>query len=493
MYSFKEFVAGSQMNPAEYGIYASSIHTGPNGETVYMADLGDSDCLVAPESAGFHGEVFKNAAGEAWVAAPLTHENAVVLRSLFPFTAPVAVLKNKRTIGVGDRLGIATPGHLRVFRRYDALPILAQQSIRELTLTRRDYNQVLDCASFAVFREDFQRGFGADGDHLKTPEEITYALSCGFTMITLDCSEHIRNDITDMSEQEVLDAYQAYPTLEAKYIGKTIALNDKLSLTCGTDDFRRMALIYGEAIDFIDSIYHQFIEGKSIDFEISIDETQTPTTPLQHYFVANELTARGIRFDTMAPRFCGEFQKGVNYIGDLEQFSAELEEHAAIADLFGYKISVHSGSDKFDVFPAVGRLTAGRFHVKTAGTNWLEAMKLVAMKAPALYRQIHAFALDAFADARRFYHVTTDLAKIPALDTLSDEELPALFDQNDARQLIHITYGSIFTAEDKNGAPLFSDRLFSLWREYAEEYARLLDSHIGKHLELLYSQIPVEK
>lgn len=469
--------------------YPNARHTAPDGSLVTMAARGDQDYLLADAAAGFTGKELPDASGSICVLAPLDHQNADLLRVLFPFTAPIPVLTRRRTVGVGDRLGIATPGHLRVFARYDASPILAQQSIRELTVTHRTFEDVLDCATFAVFREDFQRGFGADGDHLKTPEEIEYALRCGYKMITLDCSEHINGDAAHLDHTALDTAYQPDPALEALYLGRSFELGG-LKVHFEPDEFRRAVLIYGEALSFIDKIYHIYIQGRPVDFEISIDETQTPTTPLQHFFVSNELRRRGVTFATIAPRFCGEFQKGVDYIGDLDQFTAELKQHAAIADHFGYKLSVHSGSDKFSVFPAVGQETHGHFHVKTAGTSWLEAMKLVAMRDPALYREVHAFALDAFAEARTYYHVTTDLSKIPALDTLSDAELPALFKQNDARQLIHITYGLILTAKGPSGADRFYTRLYRLWRTYAEDYAQLLDAHIGHHLELLYSQIP---
>ena len=84
--------------------------------------------------------------------------------------------------------------------------------------------------------------------------------------------------------------------------------------------------------------------------------------------------------------------------------------------------------------------------------------------------------------------MTTDLTRIPDIDTLSDEELPGLFEQNYPRQLIHITYGLILNAK-ADGAPLFRGRLDKLWRDHEEVYARHLDRHISKHLELLYSEI----
>ena len=95
-----------------------------------------------------------------------------LLRKLFPFTAPSAVLHEKRSLGVGDRLGIASVGHIRAVEPYDAYPVLAQQSMRELNLTGRTYQDVLAAVTFQVLKAGYRRGYGADGDHLKTAEDI---------------------------------------------------------------------------------------------------------------------------------------------------------------------------------------------------------------------------------------------------------------------------------------------------------------------------------
>lgn len=462
--------------------YPKSTHA--YGESVVSMVRGeDADFLhVTGPNPGFAG-----AETEGAFFAPLTHENAVLLRKLFPFTAPKPVLGARRSFGVGDRLGVATPGHLRVFETYDALPVLAQQSIRELNLTKRTFADVLDCATYAVFREDFQRGFGADGDHLKTDQEVAYALTGGYTMITLDCSEQIRNDVAAMTDAEVDAAYRPNADWEKLYCGRTFAVEDQ-KVAFNEREFRRACLIYAGALDHAAHIYETFIKGNPVDFEISIDETSTPTTPAQHYFVASELLRRKVKFATIAPRFCGEFQKGIDYIGDLKQFEAEMRVHAAIARSFGYKLSIHSGSDKFSVFPVIGRLTERTFHVKTAGTNWLEAMRVVAMTEPGLYREVHAFALGAFDEATKYYHVTTDLNKIPSLDALRDAQLPSLFDQNDARQLIHITYGLILNAQDASGAHRFRERLYRCWRANDALCYDRLEKHIGRHLALLMGE-----
>ena len=472
---------------AAFGVYPESVNA-YGADYVFMVNGGEDDYLVATGAAAakFEGETV-TCDSCTYVVAAKTHKNADTLREMFAFTAPQPVLKKTRTFGVGDRLGIATPGHLRVFKEYDAYPILAQQSIRELNLTERTYEDVLDAASYYVFRDGYKDGFGADGDHLKKAEEIEYALSLGFSMITLDCSEHIRGGVEKLTPAELAAECALSDELVARYIGKDIVIEGE-KLVFDEDELRRCVLIYGEAIEFAAGIFKKYFKdgGAKADFEVSIDETATPTSPLQHYFAANELILRGVDVATVAPRFCGEFQKGVDYIGDLAQFERELKTHAAIARHFGYKLSIHSGSDKFSTFALIGKYTNGNFHVKTAGTNWLEAMRAVAAADPAMYREIHAFALEKFEDAKKFYHVTTDLNKVPALDTMSDADLPTLFTMNDARQLIHITYGFILTEKNADGSYRFKNRLYKFWRENESVYSDMLYSHIGKHLALLY-------
>ncbi|MCL2600928.1 MAG: tagaturonate epimerase family protein [Treponema sp.] len=478
------------MDYSGFDVYENSIHKvqvdGCEIE-IFMAKGNSADggdfLVVGKKIPGFSGEELSCGRYKA----PLSHDNADMLRKLFPFAAPSPVLRKDRSFGLGDRLGVATPGHIGLFRHYDAYPVFAQQSIRELNLTNRSYGDVLDAATFAVFREDFRKEWGADGDHLKTPEDVEYALGLGFTMITLDCSEHIKGDVTEANAPPLPEKYRA------KYLGKQFDIGEGVILGFSEPELKAIAAIYGDAIGFAAGMYDRFLkDGKyNADFEISIDETATPTTPLQHYFVASELIDAGVSFATIAPRFCGEFQKGIDYSGDLAQFESEIKVHAVIARHFKYKLSIHSGSDKFSVFPSIGRECGGIFHVKTAGTNWLEAMCVIAQTDPALYREVHKYALEAFGEASKYYHVTTDLSKIPCVDSVSDTDLPKLFENNDARQLIHITYGLILGKKSRPGADgsgesfAFKDRLYQNWRKNEDAYALALKRHIGKHLDLL--------
>jgi len=466
-----------------FNVYKKSINY-IDTTVVFMAKDGDKDFLVIAANGGKTGSQLNfqgDDLGGGKFRAALSHENANVLRSLFPFTSPVRGLKNEKSFGLGDRLGIATAGHIDLFEKTDVFPIFAQQSIRELNLTNRRYENVLDAATFAVFREGYKKGFGADGDHLKSAEDIEYALSLRFSMITLDCSEHIKNGVTLDNAPPPSKQYAQ------KYLNKTFNIEDGVSLVFSEKELAQCIAIYSDAISFAAQMYECFLAGGkyNADFEISIDETVSVTTPLQHFFVARELLDAGVSFATIAPRFCGEFQKGIDYIGSLDQFEKEIKVHAAIARHFGYKLSIHSGSDKFSVFPIIGRETRGHFHVKTAGTNWLEAMRVAAKADPSLYREIHTFALGAFVDAKKYYHVTTDLSRIPDVSAFKDSDLASLFDNNEARQLIHITYGHILTQKNPDGSFLFKDRLYKLLREHEEEYRYALVKHIGKHLHLL--------
>ncbi len=249
-------------------------------------------------------------------------------------------------------------------------------------------------------------------------------------------------------------------------------------------ELAKNVLIYGKAIDHVKKIYQEAIIPckRAIDFELSIDETPTPTTPQAHYFVTNELKKQNVDLTSVAPRFCGEFQKGIDYIGDISQFEKEFILHAAIADHFGYRLSIHSGSDKFSVFPIIGKETNGRVHVKTAGTNWLEALRLVAKKSPELLQEMYTYALENFDEARKLYHVTTDLSLLPTPGNLSPEELEKLLVENDTRQVLHITYGILLNAKNPEGSFLFKDRFFDLLDREEDAYADILKSHFHNHL-----------
>jgi hypothetical protein len=476
----------------EYQVYPNSIRV-KNGACYMIARVdGEKKLVIAykdRDCEGFCGTEEK--LDDFYVKhCELNDDNCSIIRRLFPFTKPASLKGHDLTIGLGDRLGLASPGHIRVLKGTKVFPVLAQQSIRELNLTGRTYVDVLRDASWAVFQEGLTSGFGADGDHLKTAEEVQMALNCGYTMITLDCSEHINNEMFHMTREEIREHYRSIDEserkrIEAGYLDREFKLKGGTVLRFTKDQLAEVALVYLEAIRFAVNIYRETIQGsdRPVDFEMSIDETKVPTVPEAHFFVANELIAEGVEINSLAPRFCGEFQKGIDYIGDIEEFRQDFDVHVQIADTLGYKISVHSGSDKFSVFPIIGEKTHGRLHLKTAGTNWLEAVRVIASKDPCLYREMHRFALEQLPEAKKYYHITENTANIPDLDTMKDAELDSLMDLNDARQVLHVTYGLILQSKNPDGSYRFRDRIYKLLDQHESDYYSALEKHIGKHIE----------
>lgn len=425
-------------------------------------------------------------AGCCWKKCPLTHANALALRQMFAWTGAVSLRQRRTTMGCGDRLGRATPGHIRALRNTSVAPVLAQQSIRELNLTGRTYEQVVDDVTFLVFQEGFTAGFGADGDHLKTLKDINMAIDAGMTMITLDLSEVMNAAAQNWDTAQIDAAYNALSQaardhVQTTYAGQSFTVGQSV-IAFSAPEARRCAVMYLQALDFAREVYQHLRQrrGDAFDFEMSIDETSAPTLPAHHFFIIRELIARGVAVSSLAPRFIGEFQKAIDYIGDHAEFEKQFAVHCDIArNHGGYKISVHSGSDKFSVYPAIGRYTQQYVHVKTAGTSWLEAVRALAVKDPALYRLMHQKALATFQDAKKLYHVTTDLTKIPDLASLKDAELPALMNHNEARQLVHITYGYIL--QD----PAIRPRFFAALHTYEDDLYACVTRHFQRHLQAL--------
>jgi len=421
--------------------------------------------------------------------AGLTHHNLIQLREFFPFLSP-SPASLKKSFGTGDRLGIATPAHLRAFEGKDIFPVLAQQSVRENERTGRSFERVLDDAIWGCFETGYEGRFGADADHVKKIEDLKEAVECGYTMFTIDPSDFVRDDIFNLKEEEREKLYSLLPEkkeLEKCYLEKSYNIKGK-NLSFDRKSLRDISLIYCKALQHVVKCYRFLDEHKKggFDFEVSVDETSLPTSFLAHIFIVEELHREKVDFQNLALRFVGEWQKGIDYIGDVEKFGKEVSLHAKIAKhLGGYKLSLHSGSDKFSVYPVFAEKTEGKFHIKTSGTSYLEAIKVIARKNPSLYREIHLFALKNFEKDKASYHVTTDLSLVPDIDKILDKNLETLLENPNSRQLIHITYGSVLNAKDKKGEYLFKDRIYRTLFRYEDEHHSQVSSHIKKHLDLL--------
>ena len=473
------------------GVYEKSLSF-IQDDVIFLAKIGVEKLLFVVDQGGdqqIQGE-------EIWdnelriKIAPLSAENAIAVRNLLPFTSPQPLGNQTSSFGLGDRLGLATPAHAEAIHDYSIKPVFAQQSVRELEFLGRTFENVLDDATWGVLEAGYRMLYGADGDHLKNENEILNALSSGCTMLTLDCSEHLPDDLFRLSEEEISRQYknldsQHRARLEKKYLQNVFKVEDvegvSHPLQFTPESLARAEMTYRGVIQHTKKIYDRFIESREVDFELSIDETQTPTTPEQHYFVAEELYALEIKLNSLAPRFVGQFSKGIDYIGDLLRFVSDFRIHAAIADQFGYKLSIHSGSDKFSIYPEITKWTSGRYHLKTSGTSWLQALKLIAMHEPELYRSILRHAIQVFDQANLFYGVMADPRNIPPIDSLSDEALQKLFYDPVHRQVVHIAYGYILSGSDLE-APDRRKAIFQALKENEVEHYQIVKDHIHRHL-----------
>jgi tagaturonate epimerase len=377
------------------------------------------------------------------------------------------------SFGFGDRLGLATPGHIAAVRGTGLAPVFAQQSVRENARTGRTPQQVLDDARRAVEAAGWDAPWGADADHLKTVDDLPPFVSAGYTLFTIDPGEHVDNAASNYPLSVLQEKARGleWDRLKASYLESG---SEQPWGRFDQESLMRAAIKYGRAITHSAAMYHRLRTMKDeFDFEVSVDETDAPTTPLEHYFIASELTRQGVRFTSLAPRFIGRFEKGVDYIGDLDALNAEMERHAAVTKHFGtYKLSLHSGSDKFSVYPLIVKHWGSRLHIKTAGTSYLEALRTLAVTEPALFERIWALGLERYPEDRTTYHVSADPAKVP-----SGLARPALLDDFHAREILHVTFGSALMK--------YGFEIKAALANHMDNYNANLIKHFCKHLDLL--------
>ncbi len=416
---------------------------------------------------------------------------------------PCVTLGLEPSFGFGDRIGLATPGHAEAMRRAGAgiAPIFPQQSIREMARTGRSPRQVMDDAIDGARRAGWTGRIGADADHLKTPADVDATAAVGFTFFTIDPSDHVDAHADDHDE----------PTLRARfaaiagevgwidgYRGKSVGLATGTKVELTEEALLRAAVKYGRAVNrAVDLAGHirRACEatGGDHEIELSVDETEQPTTLAEHYLIADRCLSRGMKLVSLAPRYVGDFEKGVDFKGNLDALGRSLEDHAAIADLLGpYKLSLHSGSDKLSMYPSLARATRGRFHVKTAGTSYLEALRVVARHDPPLFRRLVEFARSRYEADKATYHVSATLDSAPPASAVTDPvELERLYLERwedvprgrgftaPGRQILHCTFGSVLTHPE--WGPAVTDAIQS----HVDTYTEVLADHFGRHLEAL--------
>ena len=441
--------------------------------------------VVADDESAFRGfaGTTERTNGQVRLVADTTPENAQALRPALPWLTP-SRFGLHTSVGFGDRLGLATPGHVRALKTVGGPinPVFAQQSIREMGRCHRTPRNVLDDATWGAFQAGWTTPVGGDADHLEQLEDIDDTVAAGFVFYTLDPKAEVDPEAEHADAAVIQQKVEAldWPSLDSdlatfrkSYVGHRIDLEHE-AIELDEESVVRAMAKYGPSLAHAMAMYRRLREkGTDCEVEFAVDETDYPTKPAEHVVVVSELQRLGMDFVSFAPRFVGRFEKGVEYIGDLDELQRDFEIHADIARALGpYKLSLHSGSDKYSTYPLIAEATKGIVHLKTAGTSWAEALRVIAHNDPDLMREVLALALDSFEANRKSYHLSCDPTKIPTDPT--DDQVAQLMDRVDSRQVLHVGYGAILEE--------FGPRMYQVWNNNEEEHYRIIADHFVKHL-----------
>ena len=437
-------------------------------------------------------------------AAPISADGAAIqkAREIKPSLVPQP-LGLSASFGFGDRLGLATPGHVAAMKQAGngIQPIFAQQSIREMGRTNRTPRNVMDDATLGALLAGWDGPCGADADHLKTPVDVDVTAAVGFCFFTLDPSGEVDSHADDYTPAQIDEAVKKVAgevTWMESYKGKSIKLPSGSTIDLNEAAVKKAAVKYGRAINLDVSLSDHAAKvsrakGAGFEIELSVDETPQPTTLAEHYIIADQCLKRGMKLVSLAPRFIGDFEKGVDYKGDLKALDRSLADHADIADLLGpYKLSLHSGSDKLSIYTMFARQTKSRFHVKTAGTSYLEALRVVARHDVPLFRKIIDFSRGRYEKDKATYHVSATLDSAPPASDIKDARLLekaylGLWEDvkgseglsDPGRQILHCTFGSVLTD------PVLKGEVMAVLTAHPQTYEGILADHFGRHLKSL--------
>lgn len=470
------------------GAYAAS-QVSHAGATYWLERSGSGDkrlVAVADDAsvfAGFAGNV-ETVDGQARLVADASADNAEVLRSALPWLKP-SRLGLHTSAGFGDRLGLATPGHVQALKAVGApiSPVFAQQSIREMGRCHRTPRNVLDDATWGAFQAGWTQPVGGDADHLEALEDIDNTAAAGFAFFTLDPKAEVDPEAEHADSATIKAKVEAIDwagldtdlaTFTKTYAGQRIDLEHE-AVELDEESVVRAMAKYGPSLSHAMAMYRR-LQEKGIDCEVefAVDETDYPTKPAEHVVVVSELKRLGMDFISFAPRYVGRFEKGVEYIGNLDELQRDFEIHAGLARALGpYKLSLHSGSDKYSTYPLFAEATQGVAHLKTAGTSWAESLRVIAQNDADLMRQILTLALESFEANRKSYHLSCDPARIPTDPT--DDDVAQLMDVIDSRQVLHVGYGAILEE--------FGSQMYQVWNDHEDELYGVIESHFVKHLQ----------
>jgi len=371
----------------------------------------------------------------------------------------------KLSLGVGDRFSHQGEAQLRAIMKANSQGLeinpVWNKSNREHTYVHSLPIDTRKEADAAVKALGYSGPYFVDADHINFSNVAPFVAHSDF--FTLDVASFIGKE----SAQEKI---QAFISSCSKYIGKLQIPGFDHELDVTPEMLEKIAHKFLAATQQAADIYNYLKtekgEGNFIT-EVSMDEVESPQTPLEMLFILKMLADKGVPAQTIAPKFTGRFNKGVDYKGDLQQFAKEFEEDVLVIDFavkeFGLpeelKLSVHSGSDKFSIYPimadVIKKYDKG-LHVKTAGTTWLEEVIGLAVaggEALDLAKQIYANSFNRSEELCAPYAdvIEIDNSQLPSVEEVNSwssdkfantlRHIPGHPDYNaNFRQLIHVAY-----------------------------------------------------
>lgn len=414
-------------------------------------------------------------------------------------TAPAArPIGPRKSVGFGDRLGLGTRGHLLAARRFSFAPVFVQATIRELERLRRTPAAVIEATRNALAQERFRGLWGADLGGIKTKADVDRALTAGFTWFTLDPSgfiepraDHLTATELNKAVAEVVNEGVLPANWAEAFDDHRFEIEPGRVLHFTREDLHRAAAKYARAVAHAHELIRRLAQQAFADaweVEIALTSAATPTTALEHLWIAIELQRRGAPIAAVAPRFAFVLEPGVDRQEDIASYADELAWHVAIARRCGsYKLSIHEAAHHESLLPVIGRVCEDRMHVKLSGLDYLEALRAVCRAAPDLFRSIIRFARSRFADDSEFAGVSTSLAEIDALlKRAGQASLERDFlDTPTGRQLLLTTAMSVLTATEEHQGRTFREAITAHVADHAKEHEQRLDDVHTRHLELL--------
>lgn len=371
----------------------------------------------------------------------------------------------KYSVGTGDRFAHQAKAQLQAAllalkAGVEIIPVW-NKSNREHTIIVSEPTSQRQAADAAVQALGWKLPYFVDADHINPTTVGRFLPACDF--YTHDVADYI-------GQPAPVAEIDAFVKRHATLVGKLELPGIEQVFNISADDLRQTASKFLFAVKKAGEIYRIILAAKGAgNFipEVSMDETDLAQSPVELLIILAAIADEGIPVQTIAPKFSGRFNKGVDYVGDLAQFNREFElDVAAIAYAVAHfglpsnlKLSVHSGSDKFSIYPgihaAIKKFNAG-VHLKTAGTTWLEELIGLAEaggNALALAKEIYAQAYEHRAELCVPYATVIDIdsAKLPAPSVVagwsSEEYTTALrhvpsnpgYNAN-LRQLLHVGF-----------------------------------------------------